>query len=343
MRNYSRFHRDKLKTSKALTDAYKHNERIYPVANADPFLKDQNIELISTNGKSYEELFQETISNLSISGVPGRKIRSDAVKGYELVLGFSREQSERIDLKVWAEQSLKWVDRMFNPPDHTASFMDKHTGEEKTIPVQNIKHAVLHMDESSPHIHAFIVPINQNGRLCAYDYYHGRDGLIELQTSYAKEMEQFGLKRGEPHSIATREDISRYHSHINRAVHASLPEPFPQETISEYKVRAEAVYQTASIVHRNEIVKKDQEIVRAYSEAKQSQLELKKCEKKIESLEQELGGELTDDMIEELIRAIHIRKISKDYPNKDKLTELQSIVNDMEQWNLVKKQLEYSL
>ena len=60
MDNYVILRRGKLKTTKALTDAYKHNERIYQVENADPLKEQDNITLIDTMGSSYEEIIDKT-------------------------------------------------------------------------------------------------------------------------------------------------------------------------------------------------------------------------------------------------------------------------------------------
>ena len=267
MSNYAIFRMGKLKSSKDMTDAYKHNERLYDVENADPSKMNDNVEYINTMGLSYEDLFEKTITDLKAQGVPNRTIRKDAVKGFEIILTFSREQTENIDIEKWAEDNMKWLDENFNPPNHEATFYDKETEGPKTIQVQNIKHAILHMDESKPHIHAFIVPIDDKGNLNSHYYNSGRYNLKQLQTEYAKAMEKHNLVRGEEHSVATPEQMTRYYNNIKKAVEAQLPEPLPGETIQEYKQRAEDVYQIALSNHRNEIVKKDQQIVHLQSAA----------------------------------------------------------------------------
>jgi len=102
----------------------------------------------------------------------------------------------------------------------------------KTYGKENIVSAVLHMDETTPHIHATMIPITtgerrkakqeqsttkkkyhkkspMDTRLCA-DYVMSRVKLKEYQNSYAEKMQVYGLHRGvegwkqntcPPHSI----------------------------------------------------------------------------------------------------------------------------------------------
>ena len=90
------------------------------------------------------------------------------------------------------------------------------------------------MDESTPHIHAYVVPIDEQGHLNAKRYTGGRDALIRLQTSFVGEMKEFGLKRGMERSNATASDISRYHTYLKQTVSDTLPEPEIGESINDY-------------------------------------------------------------------------------------------------------------
>lgn len=275
MDNYAIFRMGKLKTSKDLDDAFKHNERFYHVENADPSKMQDNIELIDTFGLTYEDLFNSQMTELKTMGVPARTIRKDAVKGLEVILTYSKEMTDKLDVEEWANESMKWVDKQFNPPDHKARFTDPETGKEREITVDNIKHAIVHMDESKPHLHVFVVPIDDKGNLNSHYYNYGRERLKELHTDYAKAMEPFGLQRGEEHSVATPEQMSRYYNYIKKNVEAELPEPMPGESIKDYRMRANECYKTALCNHRNEIVKKDQEIIHIKSEAEKKVLGVK--------------------------------------------------------------------
>src|SRR5690606_10808376 len=61
---------------------------------------------------------------------------------------------------------------------------------------ENIVRFTLHLDEKTPHIHAVVVPLTDDGRLSAKERFGNRNDLSDRQTRYADAMEQFGLKRG---------------------------------------------------------------------------------------------------------------------------------------------------
>ncbi len=264
MGGYAIFTFDKLKSSSEMGSRYKHNFRIYEdIANVDYRKTDENIEYISLNGKTYEEASREEILRMRISGID-QKIRKDAVLGYEIFMGYSHDV-ENIPIKRWAEKCIDWLERTFNPEDREIRFCDKE-GTETVVRSDNVKSAVLHMDESTPHIHAFVVPIDERGHLNAKRFTGARDSLIQLQTSYAREMAEFGLKRGMERSNATASDISRYHSYLKQTVSATLPEPYIGESVNDYWKRANEELQKEKARHRNEILSLEQKIREISSE-----------------------------------------------------------------------------
>ena len=114
------------------------------------------------------------------------KIRKDAVVSVEIVLSASPEffdslEKDRENLAVnpvfiaWVDKSIDWSKKEFGA---------------------NLVDLVLHMDESTPHIHLLTVPLI-DGRLCAKQV-TARKELIRRQTDYAKAVKEFGLERGEP-------------------------------------------------------------------------------------------------------------------------------------------------
>ena len=232
MGGYAIFTFEKLKNPAEMSSRYKHNFRIYEdIANVDYRRTEENIEFISLNGKTYEEASKEELLRMKINGVEQR-IRKDAVLGYEIFMGYSHD-SGNIPIKEWAEKCLSWLEKTFNPEDREIMVKDKE-GTERVIRADNVKSAILHMDESTPHIHAYVVPIDEQGHLNAKRYTGGRDALIRLQTSFVGEMKEFGLKRGMERSNATASDISRYHTYLKQTVSDILPEPEIGESINDY-------------------------------------------------------------------------------------------------------------
>ncbi len=253
---------DRIKTEKQFKDTHHHNERIYNVTNADDAKRELNESLVELEQADYRQAFEDTVYDMKRIGALDRSIRKDAVRGFEVILRFSEEDIDKIDIDAWKEANLAWLDKTFNPPDHEIHFTDKRTGEEMTEKINNVKAVTLHMDEHVPHIHAFIVPIDDKGHLNSKFYLGGGRGrMIALQDDYAEAMGQFGLQRGEPHTVATPQQISRYYNNITKAVEAKLPEVEIGETAEAYKERAEDVYQTALSVKNDEKVKMNQRII----------------------------------------------------------------------------------
>ena len=80
----------------------------------------------------------------------------------------------------------------------------------------NLLSAMLHMDENgAPHIHFIVLPFDEQGQLNASQYTKGSWKLKEMQNSYAKEMEQFNLKRGLGNSKAKHQDIAKFYTELN--------------------------------------------------------------------------------------------------------------------------------
>ncbi|MCM1295991.1 MAG: plasmid recombination protein [Muribaculaceae bacterium] len=81
-------------------------------------------------------------------------------------------------------------------------FADKYSDE-------NIISAVVHKDETTPHLHLNLVPIT-NGKLCSKDLYD-RKKLSELQTEFYEQVgKKWGLERGKFKSGAKHIAASEY-------------------------------------------------------------------------------------------------------------------------------------
>ena len=140
---------------------------------------------------------------------------------YSVCLRFSHEMAGEIDLEEWTKRSMEWLHQTFD-----------HAGDGKS----NVISAVLHMDESTPHIHAVIVPIDERGRLNASRYTDGSRVFSEMHTSYAKTLEGLGLERGVKGSQAKETDIRKFYGEFQN--YMTPPEPLENETAEEYRERA---------------------------------------------------------------------------------------------------------
>lgn len=215
---------DKIKTIGTMTSKYNHNERIAEMTHIIPELTYLNEELVSLpkeNGAEigYAQAWEDRIKDLPY--YQKHDVRKNAVLGYEVMMAFSQDGNENIDIDTWKKNSIKWLHDTFDKAPDGKS---------------NVLHAVLHMDETAgPHIHAFIVPIDENGRLNARSFTGGSRTMSELQTSYAESVKETGLQRGLMGSSAEQKSIRRMYA-MNNDIQ-KIPEVKEGESAEDYRMR----------------------------------------------------------------------------------------------------------
>lgn len=111
----------------------------------------------------------------------GRKVRKDANVLCEFVLTFSPEMESKINLPMWVQANFNWIKETF--------------GKGKMI------RADLNCDETTVHIHCFVIMTDEKGRFNSSRFFNKKSQVIALQDSYADSMAQFGLVRGESKEI----------------------------------------------------------------------------------------------------------------------------------------------
>ena len=134
--------------------------------------------------KKYLAFIDQRIKQLSLR----RKIKDDTVLITSFILGSDKEIFDRIT----AEQQKQFF------ADCTDFFSERYGKE-------NVVSAVVHLDESTPHLHFNLMPVT-NGRLCAKELFD-RAALRELQTNFYEVVgKKYGLKRGKEGSAAKHLD-----------------------------------------------------------------------------------------------------------------------------------------
>ena len=331
---------EKVSSSHELASRYKHNYREYDVANANGKLSHLNREIKSLNGKTYEEIADEELIRMKLSGYSGRRTRKDAVKGLEVVLSYSQENKDDVPVEEWIKKNVEWLEEHFNPKDHEIHIRDNE-GKVRTIESDNVKSIMVHLDEAVPHIHAFVVPIDEKGSLNAKSYMGNRQMLREYQDSYAEAMSEFGLKRGAQRMIVTHEDISKYHTALKEAVSAELPEIMPGEKTEDYRERANIEFQKEKIHHRNDVLKLKQEIKEARSERittiVQHNMEKDVVGKQVEKLAKEMEvPELDFSTVKQIRRDVKqvndFKKAVENYPDKEEAARIYDDFTRMINW-----------
>ncbi|EBM0572634.1 TPA: plasmid recombination protein [Salmonella enterica] len=79
--------------------------------------------------------------------------------------------------------------------------------------------AVLHLDESTPHIHAIVLPI-KDGKLNNKSFWRGKNSYSRLIDSYNKANKKYGLKRGEKaeETLITHTTLKEYREIIKQDI-----------------------------------------------------------------------------------------------------------------------------
>ena len=95
------------------------------------------------------------------------------------------------------------------------SWLDNEYGD-------RIVRAELHLDESTPHIHAYLVPLDERGKLNCRGIFGGRQKLSQFQDSFANAMSPLGLERGIRGSKAKHTKIQHYYAAINQSPEKTL-------------------------------------------------------------------------------------------------------------------------
>ncbi len=199
-------HMEKYKRQEA-SPVEEENERDenYEASNPqiDSSRTNRNYHLV-TPPPTYMEFINASIATLTLK----RKLRSDAVYMNSFVLTSDKEFFMSLPPAVEKDFFM----------DCVKFFAEKYGAE-------NIISAVVHKDETTPHLHLNLVPIT-NGKLCSKDLYD-RKKLSELQTAfYEKVGKKWGLERGKFKSGA---------KHINAAEYKA------QKIVEEAKQQAETI------------------------------------------------------------------------------------------------------
>lgn len=83
---------------------------------------------------------------------------------------------------------------------------------------ENVVVATVHNDESTPHLSAFVVPIDERGKLNARGFIGGREKLQADQDSFAQKVADLGLERGIKGSKAKHKTIKQYYAELNKSL-----------------------------------------------------------------------------------------------------------------------------
>ncbi|MFQ6585551.1 MobV family relaxase [Priestia megaterium] len=129
--------------------------------------------------------YHEEIKKMTATRVK-RKIRNDAVLVAEFFVSTSPEYMHAMS----PDEQRKYFEASL---DHIAGKYGQ----------QNILYAVVHNDEATPHMHVGFVPITDDRRLAAKEYFHGKTKIRRIQDDFHNYMNKRGydIERGEPSEL----------------------------------------------------------------------------------------------------------------------------------------------
>lgn len=205
--NYAILRTAKLKTMGNIGGSLAHNYRTIDTPNADPNRTSEN-EHTAATPEAVKQAIQDRLPE---------KRRSDAVLCVEYLITASPE---------WDGWGTDKEDEFFERAGQW--LYDKHGKE-------NVAGMSLHRDETTPHLVAYVVPIDQKGKLNCKEFLGGRAKLNKMQTDFAKEVKDLGLERGREGSKAKHTSIKQYYDAINKAQEVEIEPKIPETTMLESK------------------------------------------------------------------------------------------------------------
>lgn len=182
----------KFKNIKELKHYQRHMMREGDIINANPDMLAENITLIG-DGDIIKDVEEYT---------HGIKMRKNGVLAREILMTASPEWVKNADtglMNDWINSNLEWLEEEFG---------------------DNLRHLVLHADETTLHLHGLVVPRFSDSKkgyvLANSRYFDGAVKLSEFQDRYSAAMEHLGLERGLKWSKATHTKIRTYYTLVNK-------------------------------------------------------------------------------------------------------------------------------
>jgi hypothetical protein len=295
----------------AITLSGRHNDRTQPVPNADPERTHLNRILYGPD-RPTRDLVTEVINE------HGGKPRKDSVEAIEFLCKaspefFSEKDPQKFQEKVdaFVEQAMKFL-------------QDERSGGK-------LVKAVLHLDEHTPHIHAYKVPIDPKGNLNNKHYMRDREQMERNQDLYYEYMKPLGLERGERRSRATHERIEDFYKSIDAPVrlevdHDEIPDPpkviLTGEARKKYKDKViRAVLKGLEEPHK---IMRDQAMLARHERGQREEAECKAAEaerqpaERVEAVERAAQEKIAEVRREEAARYEKLRLLGRDLYEKTK-------------------------
>jgi len=294
--NYAILRVEKLKTNTQVRGSLKHAFRAQATPNADPSRESLNTHIGADSVISAMEAFKGRLPE---------KVRKNGVRCIEYLMTASPEkmgEMSKSEQDAYFDDSLKWL-------------KEKHGAE-------NVVYAGIHRDETTPHMYAYVVPIDEKGKLNCRSFLGGsKHVLSELQDEFADKVgKAHGLDRGVKGSKAKHVRIQDYYKNIKNTTLKAIEAP--EIDASEFKPKVLKSGMLSKVYETPEMIKSrvDQEIQKSTDEVNRS-LQQVADRARAESMK-------NIELERELAKLNNIRKL--DAKTKRKLNEEAKILKEKE-------------
>ena len=207
MTNYCILRAEKLTSFGSIIGSAKHTFREIPTPNADA----SRTHLNKTFGAQDAAAVRAAIQ----ARLPAKR-RKDAVLAIEYLVTASPEWFRTAPTK---QQNAYFAAAVL--------WLEARHGKGNVVCVN------MQLDETSPHLVAYVVPLTKDGRLSAKDFLGGRKVLSEMQTDFAEKIgKPVGLQRGVEGSKATHTTAKQYAAALQKSPTMAAPVP-PAPTIAD--------------------------------------------------------------------------------------------------------------
>ena len=245
----------KLKSFGNIGGSLAHTYRTIDTPNADPYRTVNN----------EHDLANADLVMAEVKNRLPEKYRSDAVLCIEHLITASPEWIG------WGGDDEK---KFF---DHARKWLNDNYGS------QNVISCSIHRDETTPHLIAYVVPIDaKTGRLNAKKWLGGRSKMSKMQTDFAKDLKKMGLERGVEGSKAEHTTIKQYYSDLIHTAEADTPAFQDRPELPKKSMFTESAYEYGNRVMDVVYEHVDQDIKRV-------QKENVRLKKQVHDLQQEVG------------------------------------------------------
>lgn len=198
---------EKLTSLGSITGSVKHTFREIPTPNVDA----SRTHLNKTFGAQDALAVRAAIA----ARLPAKR-RKDAVLAIEYLVTASPEWFQTAPTKqqnAYFGAAVRWLEARHGKA--------------------NIVCVNMQLDETSPHLVAYVAPLTKDGRLSAKDFLGGRKVLSQMQSDFAEKIgKPVGLQRGVEGSKATHTTAKQYAAALQKNPTLAAPAP-PSPTIAD--------------------------------------------------------------------------------------------------------------